>query len=111
MEINTNSQISNQVRGLESPPKTNEVRQEKDATNSQLTQQTKEKAGDQVNISDMAKEALAEKTNPLANQVAAENEINEQEARRLSEQTGAQLSQTNTPIANQAMQKAVDLFT
>ena len=37
--------------------------------------------------------------------------LTEEEAARVSQQTAEQLSQTNASISNQAMQKAVDLFT
>jgi hypothetical protein len=112
MEINANNPVSNQVQGLETTPRVDAVKPEKDKATGQEATQAEENPDYRVSLSEMAKQNIAELTNPLeATQGKTESGLFEQEAAQLSQQTAAQLSQTNIGIANQAMQKAVDLFT
>jgi hypothetical protein len=112
MEINANSPVSNQVQGLETTPRVDEVKQEKEKATGQQATQAEENPDYRVSLSEMAKQNIAEQINPLAGtQEKAQSDLTEQKAAELSQQTAAQLSQTNVGIANQAMQKAVDLFT
>ena len=111
MEINANNQISSQVQGVESTPKVNEVKQEEEKANNQQAAQAEENPDYRVSLSEMSKQQVADLSDPMAaGQKEAESGITEQEAADLAQQTSAQLSQTNMAIANQAMQKALDLF-
>jgi hypothetical protein len=111
MEINTNNPVSNQVQGLENTPRVGEVKQEEEKTTGQQAAQAEENPDYRVNLSEMSKQKIAEMTNSLtAAPEGAESGLTEQEAADLAQQTANQLSQTNVTIANQAMQKAVDLF-
>ena len=112
MEINTSNPVNTQVEGLTNTQKNEGIRPEQEREASQQGVQTEEDNPDyRVNLSDMAKNNIAGVTYPKEdNQYAAGDDLNDQEAAELAEQTAAQLSQTNVPIANQAVQKAVDLF-
>ena len=55
---------------------------------------------------------MSERPPPPAADPASENtELSNEEALRLAQQASEQLSQTNASMSNQAIQKAVDLFT
>ena len=111
MEINANNSVSNQVQGLETTPRVNEVKQEDEKPTGHQAKQADKNPDYRVSLSEMAKQTAAERTNPLsAPQGKKESDLSEQEAAQLAQQTAAQLSQTNVGIANQAMQKAVGLF-
>lgn len=112
MEINTNNPVGNQVQGLETPPKVDQIRREKEETPGQEAAETKESPDYRVSLSETAKQAITELTSlqaPVPD--AGEDDLSEQEADQLAQKTAAQLAQTNVAVANQAMQKAVDLFT
>jgi len=111
MEVNANNPVSNQVQGLESSPRVNKVGQEEDKSNGQQAAKTEENPDYRVNLSEMSKQKMAEMANPLmAPEDGTNSDLTEQEADSLAQQTANQLLQTNINIANQAMQKAVDLF-
>ncbi len=110
MAINTDMPVSNQVMGLESAPKVNEVNREDEKSTGQQTAQAEENPDYRVNLSEASRQRLSELENPLAaDQNMESGGLSEQEAEEMAQNTAAQLSQTNVPIANQAMQKAVDL--
>lgn len=108
MEINT----SNGVHGLETATKVSEVKREKDDTPGRQAAQTAENPDYRISLSDASKKAVTGLVSSQTPVQATENtELSDGEAVRLAEQTAEQLSQTNATISNQAMQKAVDLFT
>lgn len=111
MEINGTNPVANQAQGLETAQKISPVKREKEATPDQQATQTKDSPDDRISLSDESKKAVAELTPaPAAGQATATSELSETEASRLAQQVSEQLAQTNTAIANQAIQKAVDLF-
>ena len=112
MEINTNNPVNNQIQGMTNTHRSEEVRPEEEKSTGQQAVQAEEDNPDyRVNLSDMAKQNIAGVAYPKEeDQYGAKNDLNDQEAVELAEQTAAQLSQTNVGIANQAVQKAVDLF-
>lgn len=111
MEVNTNNPVSNKVQGLETTPRIDDVKREKEETSCQQTAETGEGPDYRVSLSEMSKQAVAELAAPAPTKEAGEGDLSEDEAARLSQQASTQLAQTNVAIANQAMQKAVDLFT
>jgi hypothetical protein len=109
MEINTN----NQVQGLETAQKVSEVKREKEETPGRQAPTTEEESPDyRISLSDASKKAVSELTGAQASGPGPETSaLSEKEADQLSQHAADQLSQTNASISNQAMQKAVDLFT
>jgi hypothetical protein len=111
MEINANNPVDNRVQGLETTPKVETVKQEKEETPGRQTTHVEANPDYHVNLSAASKQAAGEATTPLAPiDEAAIGAISENDAERLAQQTAAQLAQTNVSIANQGMQKALDLF-
>ena len=112
MEISSNNPVSNQVQGLESTPKISEVKREQEEATRQGAAQTEENPDYRISLSEESKQAVAELATPsTADQPSQRTEISDEEAVRLAEQASEQLSQTQAAISNQAIQKAVDLFT
>ncbi len=112
MEINTNNPVSNEVRGLESAQKISAVKREKEEAPDPQASRTQENPDYRISLSDESKKAvsdLAGTAAPSGNTGAAD--ISEEEALQIARQTSEQLSQTTAAISNQAIQKAVDLFT
>ena len=108
MEINA----KNQVQGLETVTKISEVKREKEDAPGHQATQTGESPDYRISLSDTSKRAVTGMTRSQAPGHGTENaNLTEEEAARVSQQTAEQLSQTNASISNQAMQKAVDLFT
>ena len=85
---------------------------DKDDSSGQKADRTDDGPDYQVNLSENAKNSVSGATPPadVSPPVAGED-VSEEEAAHLARQAASQLAQTNTAIANQAMQKAVDLFT
>ena len=112
MEINTNNRVSNEVRGLDNTQKISPVkREEKDATEPQASQ-TQENPDYRISLSDASKKAVSDLTGtPASGRDTGAADISEEEAAQIARQTSEQLSQTSAAISNQAIQKAVDLFT
>lgn len=111
MEINAKNPVGNQVQGLESSPRVNEVKQEEEKSNGQQAAQAEENPDYRVNLSEMSRQKIAEMTSPMSpSEDETRSDLTEQEAADLAQETANQLAQTNVTIANQAMQKAVDLF-
>ena len=112
MEINTNNSVNAKVRGIESTPRTGQVKRDReDAPKEQAAQLTGD-PDDRISLSDASKSAVAELTSPTAakrDNTAAD--LSDKEAAQLARQTAEQLGQTNASISNQALQNAVDLFT
>jgi len=112
MEISSNNPVSNQVQELASAPKAGEVKRDKEETPQQGTTQAEENPDYRISLSDESRQAVAEQTAPPAAEPSPEKaEITDEEAVRLAQQASEQLSQTNAAISNQAIQRAVDLFT
>ena len=112
MEISSNNPVSNQVQGLEATSKVDEVKREQEEAPRQSAAQAEENPDYRVSLSDESRQAVAELTSPpAADQPPGKTEITDEEAVRLAQQASEQLSQTNASISNQAIQKAVDLFT
>ena len=108
MEINTN----NQVQGLESAQKVSEVKREKEDAPGQQPAQTEESPDYRISLSDTSKKAVNKLTHAQAPGQRTENvDLSEEAAAQVAQHAAEQLSQTNASISNQAMQKAVDLFT
>jgi hypothetical protein len=108
MEINTGTQ----VQGLEAAPKTTEVKREKEEAPGQQATQTEESPDYRIRLSGASKRAVADLANAQApGQGTANTDLSEEEAAQVAHQASEQLSQTNASISNQAIQKAVDLFT
>ncbi|MCB2145435.1 MAG: hypothetical protein KQI81_03110 [Deltaproteobacteria bacterium] len=108
MEINTN----NQVQGLETAQKVSELKREKEEAPGRQASLTEESPDYRISLSDASKKAVSELTGTQASSPGPEtNALSEKEADQLSQHAAEQLSQTNASISNQAMQKAVDLFT
>lgn len=112
MLIDNNTSVGTPVQGVERLPKVDEIKHGNEEVNEQQQTAENEATEDyQVSLSDEAKTAVAELNKPAAtDQSAPAINLTEEEAFQLSSQTAQQLSQTNTAIANLAIQKAVDLF-
>ena len=112
MEVPTNNPVSNKVQGLDPTPKTSEVRREREESPQQNTNQTEENPDYRISLSEESRQAVAELTTaPAADPSQTKVELSEEEALQLAQQASEQLTQTNAAISNQAIQKAVDLFT
>jgi len=112
MEISSNNPVGNKVEELAPAPKVSEIKRDKEEAPQQGTPQAEENPDYRISLSDESRQAVAERTAPpAANPSSEKAEITEEEAVRLAQQTSEQLSQTNAAISNQAIQKAVDLFT
>ena len=112
MEISSDNPVSNQVQGLESTPKVGEVKREQEEAPRQGATQAEENPDYRVSLSEESKQAVAELTPPPAAEPSLERAaLSDEEAVRLAQQASEQLTQTNAAISNQAIQKAVDLFT
>jgi hypothetical protein len=108
MEINA----TNQVQGLETVTKISEAKREKEGAPDHQAAQTEENPDYRISLSDTSTRAVTGITSSQAPGQGTENvNLTEEEAARVSQQTAEQLSQTSASISNQAMQKAVDLFT
>lgn len=108
MEINT----SNQLQGLESAPKVSEIKREKEEAPSRQAIQAEENPDYRISLSDASKKTITELTNSQASgRAAGKADLSEEEALQVAQQASEQLAQANASISNQAIQKAVDLFT
>lgn len=108
MEINTN----NQVQGLETAAKASTVKREREDGPGRKAAEPEENPGDRISLSAASKKAVSELTGPqAAAQSTGKAALSEEEADHLARQASEQLAQTNAAISNQAIQKAVDLFT
>lgn len=107
MEINT----SNQVQGLETAQKVSEVKREKEEAPGRQESPTEESPDYRISLSDASKKAVAELTSAqTSGQDAGKADLSEEEAVQVARIASEQLSQTQASISNQAIQKAVDLF-
>ena len=112
MEISTKNPVSNQVQGLDPTPKVSEVNRQREDAPRQETAQTEENPDYRINLSEESRQAMVERTPPPAADPSSESaKLSDEEALRMAQQASEQLSQTNAAISNQAIQKAVDLFT
>lgn len=108
MEINTN----NQVQGLENAQKVSNVRREKEDAPGQQTAQTEESTDYRISLSDTSKKSVNQLTRSQATGPNTDSvDLSEEKAAKVARHTAGQLSQTKASITNQAMQRAVDLFT
>ena len=108
MEINP----SNQVQGTETAAKVSEIKREKDEAPDQRAAQAEENPDYRISLSDASKKAVAELVGAqVPGQGTEKTDLSEEEAAHVSQQAADRLSQTNASISNQAIQKAVDLFT
>jgi hypothetical protein len=112
MVINANNPIGNPVKGLETSPKTTEVKREKGEAPERHTAQAEETPDYRISLSDASKQAVAEMSGLQgAGGGADKPDMTENAAAQLAQRTSVQLAQTNFSIANQAIAQAVDLFT
>ena len=112
MEINSNDTVGGPMPSPATAAKATTAKTDKDDSSGQKADRTDDGPDYQVNLSENAKNSVSEATPPadVSPPVAGED-VSEEEAAHLARQAASQLAQTNTAIANQAMQKAVDLFT
>jgi len=112
MEISNNNPVSNQVQGLESTPKASEVKREEKEVREQVAPQTEDNPDYRLSLSEEGKQATAEFAAPPVDGQAADGaKLSDEQAVQLAQQTSAQIAQTDASISNQAIQKAIDLFT
>lgn len=112
MEISNSKPVSNQVQGLEAATKASEVKREEEEVREQAAPQTEDNPDFRISLSDESKVAVAELGGEqLSGQAADGAKLSDEEAVQLAQQTSAQLAQTDTSISNQAIQRAIDLFT
>ena len=112
MEISNNNPVSNQVQGLEATTKASEVKREEKQAKEQATPQAEANPDYRLSLSEEAKQATAEFAAPSVDGQAADGaKLSDEEAVQLAQQTSAQIAQTDASISNQAIQKAIDLFT
>ena len=112
MEISSNSPAGNQVKGLESTLKVGEDKRDQEKAPQQNSARSEENPDYRISLSEESKQAVAELTTPqTADKPSEGDHISDEEALRLAQQASEQLSQTHAAISNQAIQKAVDLFT
>jgi hypothetical protein len=108
MEISNNNPVSNQVQGLEATPRANEVKRDEE----EVRKQAEDNPDFRISLSDESKMALSEMGGEqLSGQAAEGARLSDEEAVQLAQQTSAQIAQTDASISNQAIQKAIDLFT
>ena len=108
MNINTN----NQVQGLDSAHKVSDRKREKEDTPGQQAARAEDSPDYRISLSDTSKKAVSELPRSQAPGQPTENsDLSEEDAAQMAKHAAEQLSQTNASISNQAMQKAVDLFT
>ena len=82
---------------------------EKEEAPGQHAAQTEENPDSRISLSDASKKAVTELTrSQTPDQDPEKSDLSEEEAAQLASE---QLAQTNAAISNQAIQKAVDLFT
>lgn len=111
MEINTNNPVGNQIQGLETTPKVSEVKREKEEAPDRQAAQAQESPDYRISLSDASKKA-AELTGPASpDPSVGQVDLTEEQAALVARQTSAQLAQTHAAISNQAIAKALDLFT
>jgi hypothetical protein len=112
MEINPNNSVNAKVRGIETTPRTGQVKREREDAPKEHAAQLNGDSDDRISLSDASKHAVAELTSPTtANRDNAAADLSDKEAAQLARQTAEQLGQTSAGISNQALQNAVDLFT
>ena len=88
------------------------VKREKGEAPGQQATQTEESPDYRISLSDTSKKAVSELTRSQAPGPSTDRvDLSEEEAAQVAQHAADQLSQTNASISNQAMQKAVDLFT
>ena len=111
MQINANNPVNSQVQELETVQKPGQVKEEKEQSPGQQSARAEDNPDYRVSLSELAKQNIAEMTTPPEKtETEAQSDLTDQEAMDLAQNTAARLSQTNMAIANQALQKAVDLF-
>lgn len=111
MEISNSKPVSNQVQGLEAATKASEVKREEEEVREQAAPQTEDNPDFRISLSDESKVAVAELGGEHLSGQADGAKLSDEEAVQLAQQTSAQLAQTDTSISNQAIQRAIDLFT
>ncbi|BBO76110.1 hypothetical protein DSCW_35270 [Desulfosarcina widdelii] len=112
MEISNNNPVSNQVQGLEATTKASEVKRDEEEVKEQAAPQTEENPDYRLSLSEEAKQATTEFAAPSVDGQAADGaKLSDEEAVQLAQQASAQIAQTDASISNQAIQRAVDLFT
>ena len=112
MEINTNNSVNAKVRGIETTPRTGQVKRERENVPQEQAAQVKGDPDDRISLSDASKSAVAELTaSTTANRGTTTDDLSDEQALQLAQQTAEKLGQTNAGISNQALQNAVDLFT
>ena len=110
MEINTNDPVSNQIQRLETTPKVGETKPEKEEAQDRRAARTEESPDYRISLSDASKKAGELTAPPSSDSGTGQADLSEEQAAQVAGQASAQLAQTNTTIANQAIAKAVNLF-
>lgn len=112
MEINTNNSVNAKVRGIETTPRTGQVKREREDAPKEQAAQLNGDPDDRISLSDASKNAVAELTgSTTVNRENVAADLSDKAAAQLARQIAEQLGQTSTGISNQALQNAVDLFT
>ncbi len=107
MEINANSPVN----GLESAAKIGEVKRDKADTPDQPAVEEKESPDYRLSLSKNASPATSEAAAATPAKIPESVDLNAAEAAELSQSVASQLAQTQSSIANQGIQRAIDLFT
>lgn len=108
MHIESSNPVGSPVQGVETTPTAGAVNREKEnAAETEATPDYK------LSLSEQSKNAMTELNAPqAADDPSPTTALKEEEAAQLASQVSAQLTrQPNTSLSNQAIQKAVDLFT
>ncbi len=112
MEINTTNSVNRQAQESQAAPKVDEVNREPDKEKQQHAAQAGEGPDYRISLSKESRKAVAELASaPAAAQDADQTDLSEEAAALLAQEASEKLSQTHAAISNQAIQKAVDLFT
>jgi len=116
MEINTNNPVGNptqgQIQGLETPSRVSETQQDKEDAPERQTVRADENPDYRISLSKASKQAIADLSGSETSAPSTEQpDPTEEQAAQVARQASAQLAQTNAAISNQAISKAVDLFT
>ena len=112
MEIDSTHMVDGKVRGPISPQKINQSKPDNEETPENKGTPTEEAPDYRISLSEASRKAVAELAeSPPPDQAEAQADLSEEEAAQLAQQVSSQLSQDNASISNQAIQRAVDLFT
>ncbi|BBO70590.1 hypothetical protein DSCA_45200 [Desulfosarcina alkanivorans] len=112
MEINTSDPMGKGIQGPGRTQKISRVNRERDEAPDRQASQAEKNPDYRVSLSGPAESTVSGPAGTrAAGGVGRAAALSEDEAARIARQASEQLAQTHTAITNQAIQKAVDLFT